>query len=247
MAGFAFISMPTIDTEFLLLGLTWYIAFLLSTTCHEAGHAWAAKLGGDLTAFHGGQVSLDPVPHIRREPFGMILFPILTYVAGGWMMGWASAPYDPLWAEKHPRRAAWMSLAGPAANFVLMILAALLIRLGLTIGAFKLPDSANFTHIAEASTSGIATGAATFFSVMFSLNLLLGVFNLLPLPPLDGFGAVGLLLPEKAAERFQQFGHRLRGFSMIGLLVAWQVFDPIFDPIFTWSLRILYPGSGYGS
>jgi len=52
-------------------------------------------MGGDHTAALGGQVSLDPVPHIRREPFGMVVFPILTYVMGGWMMGWASAPYDP--------------------------------------------------------------------------------------------------------------------------------------------------------
>lgn len=84
------------SADFLINGLVWYIVFLLSTTCHEAAHAWAAKLGGDLTAFHGGQVSLDPVPHIRREPFGMVVFPILSYVMGGWMMGWASAPYDPI-------------------------------------------------------------------------------------------------------------------------------------------------------
>ena len=100
------------NTEFLIAGVVWYVVFLLSTTCHEASHAWAAKLGGDLTAFHGGQVSLDPIPHIRREPFGMVIFPLLTYATGGWMMGWASAPYDPSWSERYPRRAAWMSLAG---------------------------------------------------------------------------------------------------------------------------------------
>ena len=54
--------------DFLLLGLTWYVVFLFSTVCHEAAHAWAAKMGGDLTAFRSGQVSLDPIPHIRREP-----------------------------------------------------------------------------------------------------------------------------------------------------------------------------------
>src|SRR5437763_13725039 len=88
------------NTEFLLAGVMWYVVFLLSTTCHEAAHAWAASLGGDLTAFHGGQVSLDPLPHIRREPFGMVVFPILTYIASQWMMGWASAPYDPYWAQR---------------------------------------------------------------------------------------------------------------------------------------------------
>ena len=75
------------NTEFLIAGVVWYVVFLLSTTCHEAGHAWAAQLGGDLTAFHGGQVSLDFILHIRWEPFGMVIFPILTYVTGSWMMG----------------------------------------------------------------------------------------------------------------------------------------------------------------
>jgi Zn-dependent protease len=81
---------------------------------------------------------------------------------------------------------------------------------------------------------------------MFSLNLLLGVFNLLPVPPLDGFGVIGLFLGEDAARRSQELGQQLRGFSMIGLLIAWQVINPIFDPIFTLSLSILYPGYGYG-
>jgi hypothetical protein len=83
----------------LAVGLLWYVVFLLSTTCHEAAHALVAKRGGDLTAFHGGQVTLEPWPHIRREPFGMILVPILSFLTGGWMVGWASAPYDPFWSQ----------------------------------------------------------------------------------------------------------------------------------------------------
>ena len=71
-------SPDSLGLESIVLGITWYVAFLLSTTCHEAAHALAAKVGGDLTAFHGGQVSLDPIPHIRREPYGMVLFPILS-------------------------------------------------------------------------------------------------------------------------------------------------------------------------
>jgi membrane-associated protease RseP (regulator of RpoE activity) len=109
------------------------------------------------------------------------------------------------------------------------------------------PDSATFTHIAEAVKPGAAVGAAKLLSIMFSLNLLLGVFNLLPVPPLDGFGAVGLLLPEDKAQRFQQLGLQMGAFSMLGLLIAWKVFDPLFDPIFTLALRALYPGYAYGS
>ena len=97
--------MQQLSPEFLVQGLIWYIAFLFSTTCHEASHALAAKMGGDLTAFHGGQVTLNPVPHMRREPFGMLLVPLLSYVLGGWMIGWASAPYDPFWQARYPRRA----------------------------------------------------------------------------------------------------------------------------------------------
>ena len=234
------------NSDFLIAGLVWYVVFLLSTTCHEAAHAWAAKLGGDLTAFHGGQVSLDPIPHIRREPFGMVIFPILSYVMGGWMMGWASAPYDPTWSERYPRRAAWMSLAGPGANFTLAVVAAIAIHIGLAVGAFQYPGSIGFTHVIEAAAPGVATGAAMFVSLLFSLNLLLGTFNLLPVPPLDGFGVVGVFLPEDAARALQRFAHSMGSFSMIGLLLAWKVFNPIFDPIFSLALKALYPGQEYG-
>ena len=106
------------DAQTLALFPVWYAAFLLSLTCHEAGHAWVARRGGDDTAYLSGQVSLNPWPHIRREPIGTILVPLVTYFTGTsrWMMGWASAPYDPRWEDRHPRRAAAMSAAGPAAN-----------------------------------------------------------------------------------------------------------------------------------
>ena len=113
------------------MGLALYAGFLFSTVLHEAAHALAAKRGGDWTAYHGGQVSLDPLPHIRREPLGTVVVPLISYFLGGWMIGWASTPYDPFWAQAHPRRAAWMSLAGPAANFLVVLLAFLLIRIDL--------------------------------------------------------------------------------------------------------------------
>jgi Zn-dependent protease len=235
------------NSDVLALGLVWYIVFLLSTTCHEAAHAFVAKLGGDRTAFDSGQVTLNPIPHIRREFFGMVLFPILTYFTGGWMMGWASAPYDALWAKRNPRQAALMSLAGPGANLALVILASLAIHAGLAAGFFQHPRSVHFTSIVAPAAPGLADGAATLLSILFSLNLLLCVFNLLPIPPLDGFGAVGLLLPERAAIRFQNLGTQIRGFSILGLLIAWRIFGPIFAPIFAFALNALYPGAGYGS
>jgi Zn-dependent protease len=236
-----------VNSEFLIAGLVWYVVFLLSTTCHEAAHAWAAKLGGDLTAFHGGQVSLDPIPHIRREPFGMVLFPLLTYATNGWMMGWASAPYDPMWSERYPRRAAWMSLAGPGAGLALAILSGIAIHIGLWMGFFRYPEAVNFMHVVEPAGTGMAAGAATFVSLMFSLNLLLGTFNLIPVPPLDGFGVLGLFVSEDMARRIQHFGRSLGVLSIIGLLLAWQVFGPLFKPVFSFALRALYPSMGYGS
>ena len=120
-------SVGSLDVDTLLLGIVWYVVLLFSLTFHEAGHAWAALRGGDRTAYRGGQVSLDPIPHIRREPFGTVIFPLLAYSLGGWMIGWASTPYDPAWAHAHPRRAGWMSLAGPASNLLLVLVAALFV------------------------------------------------------------------------------------------------------------------------
>src|SRR6201984_440771 len=100
----------------------WLVVFLGSMTAHEASHPFVAKCLGAPTAYLGGQVTLNPIPHIRREPFGMLLLPIISYVASGWMIGWASAPYNAAWAAQYPRRAAVMALAGPAANFFILFL-----------------------------------------------------------------------------------------------------------------------------
>jgi Zn-dependent protease len=177
----------------------------------------------------------------------MVIFPLLTYATGGWMMGWASAPYDPIWSERFPRRAAWMSLAGPGANFTLVVLAAILIHIGIWTGFFRSPESVGFMHVVEPAAAGVASGAATFVSLLFSLNLLLGTFNLIPVPPLDGFGVLGLLVSEDLARRIQHLGRALGSFSIIGLLLVWQVFGGIFQPVFSFALRALYPSQGYGS
>ena len=103
----------------LLTGLLWFAAFLFSTTVHEAMHAGVAFRGGDATAYLGGQVSLSPLPHIRREPIGMLVVPLVTAFTLGWSVGWASTPYDPMWAARHPRRAAAMAAAGPAGNLLI--------------------------------------------------------------------------------------------------------------------------------
>lgn len=138
-----------------------------------------------------------------------------------------------------------MAIAGPAANFSLAVLAAILIHIGIWIRLFDHPDQTGFMHVVAVVTPGAAGGAASFLSLMFTLNLLLGTFNLLPVPPLDGFGAAGLLLPETTAAKFQSLGRSMRGFTYLGLLVAWRIFDPLFAPVFSLALKLLYPGLDY--
>jgi Zn-dependent protease len=232
----------------LAAGLAYYIAFLFSTTLHEASHAWAALRGGDPTAYHGGQVSLDPWPHIRREPMGMVVLPLITVIASGWPIGFASAPFDPSWAMRYPRRAAWMALAGPAANFSLVLLAAAGILLGLHAGVFDAPDAVNFDHVVVASDpTTIWRGIAFMLSVVFSLNLLLGTFNLMPVPPLDGSGVLPLFIGHDAGRRYQEFIRSQPAFSFLGLVVAWRIFDYVFHPIWLFAVNLVHPMAHYGA
>ncbi len=222
--------MPDFTPELLVYGFIWYVAFLFSTTCHEAAHAFVAKTGGDETAALGGQVSLNPVPHMRREPWGMIVIPILSFLFMHAMFGWASAPYDPLWERRHPRRSGWMALAGPAANFSLMLIAVAGLHLGAAAGWFH-----------RDPITGNPDFATTTLYIFFSLNLLLGAFNLLPFAPLDGSTVILLFMSEKTARRYLDW---LRGnsFAMAGLLVGILVFRYIYDPINHFVSRLLLPG-----
>ena len=230
--------------EKLVDGLLWYIVFIFSVTFHEAAHALTSFKLGDKTAYEGGQVSLDPIPHIRREPLGTVVIPIISFLLGGWMIGWASTPYDPYWAMRFPKRSALMSLAGPAANLILVILAFGLIRLGVMFDIFYAPDSINFSHIAASTSAGFFDGVAAIMSILFSLNLILCFFNLLPLPPLDGSGIVPLILDEQTAHKYMDILHN-RTFALIGLLVAWKIFGYLFNPIHLFAINLLYPGAGY--
>jgi Zn-dependent protease len=225
--------------------LVYYLVFLFSTTLHEAAHAWAARRGGDPTAYHGGQVSLSPVPHVRREPIGMVVLPIVSALITGWPIGYASAPYDPQWARRHPTRAAWMALAGPAANFALVLLAALLLRAGVAAGLFFAPRSVHFGAVAGSDAGGLWPAVAFMLGVVFSSNLLLATFNLVPLPPLDGSGALPLLMSRDRARVYQEFVWANPQLAWFGFFVAWKLFDVIFDPLFLGAVNLLYPGVAY--
>jgi Zn-dependent protease len=227
----------------LALGAIWYIVFLFSTTCHEAAHSLAAKLGGDMTAAEGGQVTLNPLPHVRRSPFGMVVVPILSYLLGGWMIGWANAPFNPAWQQQYPRRSAWMALAGPAANFSLMFIAAIAIRIGLIAGYFAPPRFIQgFGGLVLPANSSEPNFITSALSILFILNLLLGTFNLLPVPPLDGSAGIMVLTPDGLAHRYLGWVNQSRNFAMLGLLVAWSLYNRIFQAVFLFALHTLYAG-----
>jgi len=219
--------MPEFSTELLAYGFVWYVAFLFSTTCHEAAHALVAKLGGDETAALGGQVSLNPVPHIQREPWGMVVIPILSFLFTHGMIGWASAPFDPQWERRYPRRAALMALAGPAANYTLMLLATIGLRVGESMGWLQ-----------RNPETGQANLLFVILRVFFSLNLLLGTFNLLPVPPLDGSAGIMLFMSENRAQRYLDW-LRGSGYAMVGLLVGLLVFRYFYGPVENFATNLL--------
>jgi Zn-dependent protease len=229
------------ESSEIALGLMWFLAFLFSTTVHEAMHAWAALRGGDATAYHGGQVSLSPLPHIQREPVGMLVVPLLTALTQGWAIGWASTPYDPYWASRHPRRAAIMAAAGPAGNLLIALVAFAVLKAGLAADVFVAPEFVNFERLVGAAPAGDRTFAGEMLSILLVLNVLLCAFNLIPLPPLDGASVITLFVPERAGEMIREWSGTPM-FQLAGLLVAWRVFPEIARPLFRLVVDAVHPG-----
>lgn len=225
------------------LGIIWYLIFLLSITAHEAAHALASWKMGDTTAWRSGQVTLNPIPHIQREPFGMVIVPILSYAYGGWMIGWASTPYDPAWAEHYPKRAALMGLAGPAANLMLVLIGGILIRAGMAAGIFAAPEKILFTQVVTGGREGVLQGLAAAVSILFTLNLLLLVFNLIPIPPLDGTSWVELILSGRPLEQYRAIVSH-SSLRISGILIAWYLMGLIFPPVHLAVINALYLGTG---
>lgn len=220
----------------------WLVVFVFSTTLHEAAHAFSALRLGDETAYLGGQVTLSPVPHIQREPLGMVVVPIVSFLlmGGVWMIGWASAPYDPRWAHQYPRKAACMALAGPVSNLALAVLAGGALKIGLALGYFAPPTSfSGLAQVVAPTAAAGSQGLAMVLSIAFSLNLVLFLFNLIPLPPMDGSGVIQLFMSENAARSYQQFMANPM-WGMVGLVAAWRVFPNVFWPFYSLALSALY-------
>ena len=211
--------------ETISMGLIWGLCFIFSTTCHEAAHAWTALKGGDPTAYEAGQVTLNPLPHIQRSPLGMVVVPIAAFMMAGYMIGWASAPYNPYWAANHPHRSARMALAGPAANFILVILSLVVIGIG-----------ARFFGIAPGSEIPLKDVLWDLFVVAFQLNVILCLFNLIPIRPLDGSEGILIFFPEHRASEIRA---KLDSVGNFGILIAWVLFSFLYPPIGAATPKIL--------
>ncbi|MFQ5701554.1 MAG: site-2 protease family protein [Acidobacteriota bacterium] len=226
----------------------WFVVFLFSLTLHEAAHAWLARLGGDDTAYLGGQVSLSPLPHIRREPVGTIIVPIASFFLMGWMMGWASTPFDRDWARRHPRREAAMSAAGPAANLLIALAAMLCMRLLVQAGQFVPPPDGSplgFSRLVQPAPNlgglSLLWPAAAALSIAMTLNVLLFLFNLLPIPPMDGSGVLHGLFPDSIG-RWLDTLQQNPVIGLVGVLIAWRLIPYLFQPVFAVLISFVYQG-----
>jgi Zn-dependent protease len=192
------------------------IPVLFAITLHEAAHGYAARHFGDLTAYAAGRISLNPLRHI--DPIGTILLPLLTLFVGGILFGWAKPVPVNFAALRRPKQdMLWVALAGPGANLAMAVFWALLMKL-----AFVFPDN----YFAE-PLIGMADIGVT-------INAVLLVLNLLPLPPLDG-GRVALsLLPHRQAFKLA----RLEPYGLV-ILILMAVVPVGGRPILNWILAPL--------
>jgi Zn-dependent protease len=167
-----------------------FIVLVFSLTVHEAAHALTADRLGDSTARLEGRISLNPMVHI--DPIGTVLFPLIGMMFGLPILGWAKPVPVSVRGLSHPRRdLILIAAAGPASNIVLAILASLSLRVLLGSGGLS-------------PVSGLEVGTPLFLIAReaFQINLVLAVFNMIPIPPLDGGNVLSNLLPPRQSYQF---------------------------------------------
>ena len=212
--------MPNVD---LLQVFLVFVVLVFSLTLHEAAHAWSADRLGDATARLLGRVSLNPVVHV--DPIGTILFPLIAIVTGVPILGWAKpVPVNTqrlgrTWKQKFMAIAA----AGPASNLLIAVVCSILLRL---VSAVTVEDD------------GALGLAGSVLVLAIRLNVLLAIFNMLPIPPLDGGNVLSGLLSGQAARAFDSL--RSYGFLILyGLLLSgilWRLIGPPEDLLLSWLL-----------
>src|SRR5215212_7360199 len=157
------------------------VALVFSLSLHEAAHAWMSSRFGDDLARVQGRISLNPITHV--DPIGTLLFPGLAFFTGVPLLGWARpTPVNPLkWRNKRVANF-WVSIAGVLCNLGIAIVAGIIIRVLFETGMIIREGSYTFVN----SESDVTMGAVKLLYGFFTLNVGLFIFNLLPVPPLDG-------------------------------------------------------------
>jgi Zn-dependent protease len=191
-----------------------FLVLIFSLTVHEAAHAWTASRLGDDTARRLGRVSLNPIVHI--DPIGTLLLPLLAIVSNLPIIGWARpTPVNPRNLH-HPRRDnVLVTIAGPTSNLVIAIVASLIMH--------ALPGPGGSVGDVDVSSPLLTIAAEAI-----DINLLLAVFNMIPVPPLDGGRVLAGLLPPRMAIRYNQLGQY--GFLIIYALMLTGVLSALISP-----------------
>lgn len=219
--------------EFLLF----MVALIFSLSVHESAHAWMSNRFGDDLARLQGRISLNPVAHV--DPIGTLLFPAIAFFTQAPVIGWAKpTPVNPLrWRNKRVANF-WVSIAGVICNFIIAIVAGIIIRLLYSTGVIEIGAG---TLVPAGTGSRIAVGAVELLWVFFRLNVALGVFNLIPIPPLDGSKVLQSILPESFESGFEA----LERFGFLLLIVAMftGVFRVIFGIVMPLAIDILFIGA----
>ena len=191
-----------------------FIVLLFSLTIHEMAHAWTADRLGDPTARLLGRVSLNPLVH--ADPIGTVLFPLIAMLTGAPLIGWAKPVPVNVRQLRHQRRDyVLVAAAGPASNLLLAFLAASVLAV--------LPVSPQTLDAAN-----ISAPIASILSRVIFLNVLLAVFNMIPIPPLDGGNVLAGLLPFRLAAGFNRL--RPYGFLLLYALILTGGFDRLVLP-----------------
>tara|TARA_B100000745_G_C20149943_1_gene394315 strand:+ start:2751 stop:3371 length:621 start_codon:yes stop_codon:yes gene_type:complete len=180
---------------------------IMSVVVHEVSHGYVADILGDPTARFSGRLTLNPISHL--DPFGSVILPLLTFFTTGFIFGWAKpVPYNPYNLQKGKYGPGIVALAGPMANFVIAIFFALFVRFG--VGSFS-------PFVIELA------------AYVVLINLLLGFFNLIPIPPLDGSKVVASFLPYNLYQKWSRIEAVTTQYSLIFLFLFVFLFFGIFS------------------